>query len=66
MNLSFWIAIMIWAFIFGFWLGVSLPNSGNKPPKSSAAEIDDGLDFYISNKEYRNFLSYDGTTQQKE
>ena len=66
MNLSFWIAVMFWAFIMGFWLGISFPNQNTKPPKSYPAEIGDGLDFYISDKEYRNFLSYDGTTQEKE
>ena len=63
MNLSFWIAALIWSFFLGFWLGMLFPT--RKSPKKQRAEsrINTDLDFYISNKEYQNFLSYDGTTQ---
>ena len=66
MNISFWIGVMFWAFILGFWLGITFPGS-NKPRKTAAAsETSDGYDFYISDSQYKNFLSYDGTTQEKE
>ena len=66
MNISFWISVLFWAFLLGFWLGISFPTPKNKRKRSAAEGRNDNLDFYISENEYANFLSYDGTTQNKE
>ncbi len=66
MIFSVWTVIVFWAFILGFWLGLSFPNSGEKKKHIQTELKDGGFDFYISDKEYENFLSYDGTTRQKE
>lgn len=66
MNLSFWITALFWSFILGFWLGLLFPTPRSPKRQTAKSSIDPDLDFYISNKEYSNFLSYDGTTQEKE
>lgn len=66
MIFSVWTAIVFWAFILGFLLGLSFPDPGEKKARIISETKDGGFDFFISDKEYENFLSYDGTTQQKE
>ena len=66
MNLSFWIAVLFWAFFLGFLLGISFPDQKKPQKRSFETEIKDLYDFGISGKEYENFLNYDGTTQEKE
>lgn len=51
--------LAISAFLIGFFLGVY-----EKPPQRSLNSKHDDSDILVLQKEYENFLNYDGTEQQ--
>ncbi|MCQ2450463.1 MAG: hypothetical protein MJ080_00600 [Clostridia bacterium] len=65
MTATVYVAIFLWAFLIGFMLGISFPD--NKKPKAVTDKIStvfNKSDFSMTDEQYRNFLSYDGTVQK--
>ncbi|MCQ2454584.1 MAG: hypothetical protein MJ090_00330 [Clostridia bacterium] len=64
MNIAIYSILLFTAFLTGFILGFSFPFQKKSPvlPRNNSMQ-NDLLDFSELNREYRNFLDYDGTKQ---
>ncbi len=64
MTTTIYIALLLWAFILGFLIGISFPTAKNPQKVLTESSVISNDGFSISNKEYRNFLTYDGSVQK--